>query len=99
MELHNNARSCPASRGLLVYRILGGMSVTKAAESAGVSRRTAFKWKRRFEEAGEAALVDRSSRPHRMPRQAHPDRVQDVLRLRKRRTSWTRSGEGVLTFV
>jgi transposase InsO family protein len=61
------------------------MSVTGAAEAAGVSRRTAFKWKRRFTEAGEAALVDRSSRPHRMPRQTHPDRVEEVLRLRKRR--------------
>jgi transposase InsO family protein len=59
--------------------------VTSAAEAAGVSRRTAFKWKARYQEAGEAALVDRSSRPHRMPRQAHPDRVEEVLRLRRRR--------------
>ena len=87
MELHNNARIAPASRTLLVHRILGGMPVTGAAEAAGVSRRTAFKWKRRFTEAGEAALVDRSSRPHRMPRQTHPDRVEEVLRLRKRRNT------------
>ena len=85
MELHNNARSCKASRVLLVHRILGGMPVTRAAEAAGVSRRTAFKWKRRFTEAGEAALVDRSSRPLRMPRQTHADRVDEVLRLRRRR--------------
>ena len=85
MELHNNARSCPASRVLLVRRILGGMPVTGAASAAGISKRTAFKWKRRFLEAGEAALVDRSSRPHRIPRQTHPERVEEVLRLRKRR--------------
>ena len=85
MELHKNARSCPASRLLLVRRIVGGMPVTGAAEAAGISKRTAFKWKRRFLEAGEAALVDRSSRPNRMPRQAHPDRVEGVLRLRRRR--------------
>lgn len=59
--------------------------MTSAAEAAGVSRRTAFKWKRRFVEAGEAALVDRSSRPHRMPRQVHPVRVEEVVRLRRRR--------------
>jgi transposase InsO family protein len=87
MELHNNARSCPASRGLLVRRILAGMSLTGAAEAAGISRRTAFKWRRRFREAGEAALVDRSSRPHRMPRQAHPVQIEEVLRLRKRRST------------
>jgi transposase InsO family protein len=87
MELHKNARSCPASRILLVHRIQGGMPVSSAAEAAGVSRRTAFKWKRRFQEAGEAALLDRSSRPHRMPRQAHPDRVEEVIRLRRRRST------------
>ena len=59
--------------------------MTGAAEAAGVSRRTAFKWKKRYKEAGEAALVDRSSRPHRIPRQTHPDRVEEVLRLRKSR--------------
>jgi transposase InsO family protein len=70
---------------LLVMRMVGGMSATSAAEAAGVSRRTAFKWKARYREAGEAALVDRSSRPHRMPRQAHPQRVEEALRLRRRR--------------
>jgi transposase InsO family protein len=85
MELHKNARITPSGRMLLVERILGGMPVTRAAEAAGVSRRTAFKWKRRFQEAGQAALVDRSSRPARIPRQTHPARVEQVLRLRKRR--------------
>jgi transposase InsO family protein len=61
--------------------------VTGAAEAAGISRRTAFKWKARYREAGEAALVDRSSRPRRMPRQAHPDRVEEVIRLRRRRST------------
>jgi transposase InsO family protein len=65
--------------------MLGGISATGAAEAAGVSKRTAFKWKRRYLEAGEAALVDRSSRPHRMPFQTHPERVEAVLRLRRRR--------------
>ena len=87
MELHKNARTCPASRILLVHRIQGGMPVTGAAEAAGISRRTAFKWKARYREAGEAALVDRSSRPRRMPRQAHPDRIEEVIRLRRRRST------------
>lgn len=85
MELHKNARITPSGRMLLVGRILGGIPVTRAAEAAGVSRRTAFKWKRRFRQAGEAALVDRSSRPVRIARQTHPARVEEVLRLRKRR--------------
>ena len=85
MELHKNARTCPASRMLLIQRIQAGMPVTSAAEAAGVTRRTASKWKRRYQEAGAAALVDRSSRPHHCPRQTHPDVVEEILRLRRRR--------------
>ena len=85
MELHKNARTCPASRMLMIQRIQAGMPVTSAAEAAGVSRRTASKWKGRHREAGEAALVDRSSRPHRSPRRTHPTVVEEILRLRRRR--------------
>jgi hypothetical protein len=35
MELHKNARTCPASRILLVQRVLGGMPVTSAADTRG----------------------------------------------------------------
>jgi transposase InsO family protein len=85
MELHKNARTCPASRMLLIQRIEAGIPMTSAAEAAGVSRRTASKWNARYREAGEAALVDRSSRPHRCPGQTHPALVQEILRLRRRR--------------
>jgi transposase InsO family protein len=61
------------------------MPVTSAAEAAGISRRTVFKWKRRNREGGEAALVDRSSRPRRMPRKVHATRVEEVICLRRRR--------------
>jgi transposase InsO family protein len=87
MELHKNARTCPASRMLMIQRIQAGIPVTSAAEAAGVSRRSASKWKGRYREAGEAALVDRSSRPHRSPRQTHPAVVKEILRLRRRRQS------------
>ena len=85
MELHKNARTCPASRLLMVRRVEGGMPVTSAAEQAGVCRHTASKWRRRWKEAGEAALVDRSSRPHRCPRQISAALAEEILRLRRRR--------------
>ena len=85
MELHKNARTCPASRLVMIQRMEAGISMTSAAEAAGVSRRTASKWKARYREAGEAALVDRSSRPHHSPRQTHPAIVEEILRLRRRR--------------
>lgn len=85
MELHKNARTCPASRMLLIQRIQAGIPPSSAAEAAGVSRRTAWKWQRRYQEAGAAALLDRSSRPHRSPRQTPAVIVEEILRLRRRR--------------
>ena len=68
MNLHSGARTCPASRALLIERITDqGHSVSAAASAAGISRRTAFKWLRRYREQGPAGLADRSSRPRRMP--------------------------------
>jgi transposase InsO family protein len=88
MELHKNARTCPASRLLMIQRMEAGMTSTSAAEAAGVNRRTASKWKKRYRQGGEAALVDRSSRPLRSPRRTHPLVVEEILRLRRaRRTS------------
>lgn len=72
MNIHENARSTPASRALLVRRVLEhGWSPSEAAAAAGVSRRTVYKWLRRYREGG--GLRDRSSRatrrPHALPRQ------------------------------
>ena len=64
MTLHRNARTCPRSRRLLADRVLvGGWSLAAAAEAAGVSERTAWKWVDRFRREGEAGLEDRSSAP------------------------------------
>jgi transposase InsO family protein len=95
MELHKNARTCPASRLLMIKRMEAGMSSTSAAEAVGVDRRTASKWKRRYQEGGEAALVDGCSRPLRSPRQTHPAVVQEILRLRRGR----KTGEEIASRV
>ena len=71
MQLHGNARTCPNSRRLLVERVFEqGWSVTAAAEAAGVTERTVWRWLRRWRAEGEAGLFDRSSRPRRSPRPA-----------------------------
>lgn len=63
MDIHENARTCPASRMLLVSRIRSGFSVSAAAEAAGISRRTAFKWLARYRAEGRPGLRDRSCQP------------------------------------
>lgn len=85
MKLHGNARTCPRSRRLLVERVEGGWTVAQAATAAGVSERTAAKWRARWRAEGEQGLLDRSSRPWCSPRQTPMDRVEAVVRLRQLR--------------
>ena len=85
MTIHPNARLTPAARRLLVHRVRSqGWLVKEAAQAAGVSRRTAHKWLKRFEEAGEAGLLDRSSRPRSSPRRMAARLVRAIDRLRRR---------------
>lgn len=74
MNIHENARTTPASRELLVHRVLGlNWRVLEAATAAGISPRTAYKWLRRHAEGGRSGLRDRPSRashlPHALPRE------------------------------
>lgn len=87
MNLHKHARLTPRGRALLVQRIEQGLRVEDAAQAAGVSVRTAYKWLKRFREEGEAGLQDRSSRPRFCPH-ATPDALLDSLveQRRARRT-------------
>ncbi len=82
MNLHRLARSCPRSRALLVERPKLGWTVAEAAAAAGVSERTAHKWRRRHREEGDRGLADRSSRPLRIPGKTEAAREDAVLMLR-----------------
>lgn len=84
MNIHSLARSCPASRELLVRRVrVEHWKVSDAAAAAGVSERTAHKWLCRHRSDGKAGLSDRSSRPHRMPTKTPPDWEAQVIELRR----------------
>ena len=86
MTLHRNARTCPRSRRLLADRVLvEGWSLTAAAEAAGVSGRTAWKWVDRFRREGEAGLEDRRSTPKRVPSRTSVEREELILSLRELR--------------
>ena len=66
MNVHENARTTPAGRELLVRRIdQEGWRVREAALAAGVSRQTAYKWLDRQRSEGREGLRDRSSRARR----------------------------------
>lgn len=93
MLLHANAKLGLAGRLALVRAIEEGLSLKAAAAAFNVSPATAHRWWHRWLEAGEearrtlACLLDRSSRPHRSPRQLAPQLEEAICRCR-RQTGW-----------
>jgi transposase InsO family protein len=86
MQVHAKARLTPKGRRFVVARVLEqGWSVTAAAEAAGVSERTVFRWLGRYRTEGEAGLRDRSSAPRSIPHRTPSERVEVVLALRRLR--------------
>jgi transposase InsO family protein len=58
-------------------------SVAAAAEAAGVSERTVYRWLARFRDHGQAGLVDRPSVARCQPRKTPVDRVGAICALRR----------------
>jgi transposase InsO family protein len=86
MKLHANARLSPIGRRLLIDRVEGeGWTVQGAAESAGVSERTARKWIARWRADGPAGLLDRSSAPAVVANRTDERRVEAIAALRRLR--------------
>jgi transposase InsO family protein len=86
MEVHANAPLSPIGRQRVVDRVvLEAWSVTAAAEAAGVTERTVYRWLARWRAQGPAGLVDRRSAPRRIPHKTPPDRVAAICQLRQGR--------------
>jgi len=86
MDIHKNARLTPHSRAELVRRVLDLGQTPKAVAAAfGVCPKTVRKWVDRFLAEGRDGLLDRSSRPHNMPRQTDAVVVQQIEALRRQR--------------
>ena len=93
MSFHRNAKLGLAGRHALVCAIESGMTLKAASVAFSVSPATAHRWWHRWQEAGEEAqrtlscLFDRSSRPHRSPRQLAPELAEAICSCR-RQTGW-----------
>jgi transposase InsO family protein len=93
MTLHRNAKLGPAGRLALVTAIEGGMSLKAAAAAFSVSPATAHRWWHRWHSASDDArqtlrcLHDRSSRPHRSPRELARE-LQERICACRRQTGW-----------
>jgi transposase len=61
----------------------GARNVSRTCRHFGLSRKTFYKWKQRFEMHGEAGLCDRPRSPHRSPRATDAAVVSKILYLRQ----------------
>jgi transposase len=63
-------------------------SVSELSRCYGVSRKTAYKWRARYQREGVAGLLDQSRAPHRHPQGLSEAVVASVLELRHKRLTW-----------
>jgi transposase-like protein len=83
---HANARLTLAGRLTLVGRIAAQprRPIAHIAHEMGVSRTTAYRWWARYQQLGQAGLVDRPSIPLHSPRRTAARLEERILRLRRR---------------
>ena len=94
MKLHANAALSLRQRERMVLRVVErGWSLTKAAEAAGVSDRTASKWLARYRVEGRGGLLDRSSAPVVVANRTDERRVEVIAALRRLRFTGAEIGE------
>jgi transposase InsO family protein len=88
--MHKNARTTPLSRAGIVQEVLReGHSRRAVATARRLSEKTARKWTKRYAEAREPGLEDRSSRPHCVVPVEHRRGYKLVLKLRLQRCSYS----------
>ena len=58
-------------------------SVARTCRRFGLSRRTFYKWRKRYKDHGDAGLCDRPRKPHRSPQSTPRDVVSKILYLRQ----------------
>ena len=96
MKLHANAALSLNKRRLLARRIVEeDWSLTKAAEAAEVSERTAAKWADRYRSEGELGLHDRSSAPNEVHNRTCERRIALICQLRRLRMTGAEIAEAL----
>jgi transposase InsO family protein len=87
MDMHENARTTPRSRMVMIERLEAGWRVGAVASAFGVDGKTVRKWRERFQAEGRAVLADRSSRPHSSPCRLGALAEDEIEALRRQRLS------------
>ena len=85
MHCHPNAPLTPRGRAKVFMAVEAGMTVSAACLAFGVSRRWYYRWRPRWQAAGELGVLELSPRPHSSPHQLSEQRALEVAALRTSR--------------
>ncbi len=78
-----------SQRTLFIQRALAqGSTIQALCQEFGISRKTAYKWLKRYQAEGGNGLADRSRRPQHSPRQTAPEIETQVLAVREAHPVW-----------
>jgi len=81
---HNNPPLTMRGKLILSQRVVvDNRPVAHVAKELDISRQCAHRWVRRYREAGEAGLIERSSRPKSTPTKTRPSQEAAVLKARR----------------
>lgn len=67
---------------------MAGANVSELCRRFDVSRKTAYKWLRRYQETGDPGLQDRSRRPHHSPHRTEETLERLALSIRDAHPAW-----------
>ncbi len=62
--------------------------VKSLCQEYGISEKTGYKWKKRFEEEGKRGLLERSRAPRDSPGRLDEDTVINIINLRNAHPTW-----------
>lgn len=81
--------TCMSLRSDFVHRAaLPATNLTKLCASFNISRKTGYKWLRRFSQGGESNLANLSRRPHVSPTQTAPNLEYMIVGVRQDHPEW-----------
>ncbi len=65
-----------------------GIHMSQLCRQFGISRKTGYKWLKRYRKEGESGLADRSRRPHRSPKRSSEVLEAAVVAIRQEHAAW-----------
>ena len=68
--------------------LMNDTNLSQLCREYGISRKTGYKWLRRYLEEGPEGLLDRSRCPHHSPQRTPPEVEQQVLQVRDKHPAW-----------